>query len=187
MAKRTKTTAADFTVSELKAMLAAKTKIDDLESQRAALQKDLARVEKELAVLLRGAAPGTTSNRKKAGRKKAAKKAPKRPSAKAADQAATAAPKRGRPKKAAGAKGRTKKATATATKRATAKSGPTIESVIVDLIQANGGEMSFKEIFATIQKRKLVKSKATNFDNVLRRTISTSRKITRAGRGIYRA
>ncbi|MBE0567928.1 MAG: hypothetical protein IH621_18385 [Krumholzibacteria bacterium] len=182
MAKRTKSTPADFTVTELKAMLAAKTRIDDLESQRAALQKDLARVEKELAVLLRGAVAGT-SNRKKAGRKKAAKKAPKRPAKKTA---AKAAPKRGRPKKAAGAKGRAKKAGAAATKRGTTKPAPTIESVVVDVIKANGGEMSFKDIYATIQKKKLVKTKATNFDNVLRRTISTSGKIKRAGRGVYR-
>ncbi|MBE0564607.1 MAG: hypothetical protein IH621_01500 [Krumholzibacteria bacterium] len=185
MAKRTKTTAADFTVSELKAMLAAKTKIDDLESQRAALQKDLARVEKELTVLLRGAGAGT-SNRKKPGRKKAAKKAPKRPARNTAAKAATATPKRGRPKKAAGAKGRPKKATAAATKRRTAKPAPTIESVVVDVIKANGGKMAFQDILATIQKKKLIKTKATNFDNVLRRTISTSDQIKRAARGIYR-
>ena len=180
MAKRSKTTAADFTVSELKAMLAAKTRIDDLESQRAALQKDLARVEKELAVLLRGAAPGTTSNRKKAGGKKAAKKAPKRLAAKAAAKAATAAPKRGRPKKAAGAKRTAKKTTR-------AKPAPTIESVVIDVIKANGGKMAFQDILATIQKKKLVKTKAKDFANVLRRTISTSGKIKRAGRGVYRA
>lgn len=185
MAKRTKTTAADFTVAELKAMLAAKTKIDELTARRDALAADLAKVEKELAGLLGGVVPGKPA-RKKAGRKKAAKKAAKRPVRKTAAKAAAVAPKRGRPKKAAGAKGRAKKATGAATKRAAAKGGPTIESVVVDVIKANGGEMAFQEIKASILKKKLVKTKATNFDNVLRRTISTSGKIKRAGRGVYR-
>ncbi len=66
------------------------------------------------------------------------------------------------------------------------RAGPTIESVVVDLIKANGGKMAFQDILATIQKKKLVKSKAKSFDNVLRRTISTSGKIKRAGRGVYR-
>ena len=39
MAKRTKKAAADFTVSELKAMLAAKTRIEELTPQRDALRK----------------------------------------------------------------------------------------------------------------------------------------------------
>ena len=186
MAKRTKKTAADFTVSELKAMLAAKTKIDELTEKRDELHAALAKIDKELAGLLGGAIPGTRG-RKKAGRKKTAKKTAKRPARKTAAKAATAAPKRGRPKKAAGAKGRPKKATAAATKRATAKGGPTIESVVVDVIKANGGNMAFQEVLATIQKKKLIKTKAKDFANVLRRTISTSGKIKRAGRGVYRA
>ncbi|MBE0564915.1 MAG: hypothetical protein IH621_03090 [Krumholzibacteria bacterium] len=188
MAKRTKATPADFTVSELKAMLAAKTRIDELADKRDDLQAALAKVEKELAGLIGGVVPGKPA-RRKAGRrkvaKKAAKKTAKRPAKKTAAKAATAAPRRGRPRKAAGAKGKAKKATATATKRATAKAGPTIESVVVDLIKANGGKMTFQDILATIQKKKLVKTKATNFDNVLRRTISTSEAIKRVGRGIY--
>jgi len=39
---------------------------------------------------------------------------------------------------------------------------------------------------ATIQKKKLIKTKSANFANVLRRTISTSEKIKRVGRGVYR-
>lgn len=64
------------------------------------------------------------------------------------------------------------------------KRGPTIESFIIDVIQANGGKMAFQEILATIQKKKLIKTKARDFANVLRRKISTSRKIMRAGRGV---
>ncbi len=112
---------------------------------------------------------------------------PKRPVKAAAAKATTTAPKRGRPKKAVGAKGRSKKATGAATKHATAKTAPTIESVVIDVIKANGGKMAFQEVLATIQKKKLIKTKANDFANVLRRTISTSGKIKRAGRGVYRA
>lgn len=185
MAKRTKTTAADFTVSELKSMLAAKTKIDELTAQRDALAKDLAKVEKELAGLLGGVVPGKPA-RKKAGRKKAVKKTAKRPARKTAAKAATAAPKRGRPKKAGGAKKTAKKPSRAKGAPRAAKGGPTIESVVIDVIKANGGKMAFQEVLATIQKKKLIKTKAKDFANVLRRTISTSGKIKRAGRGIYR-
>lgn len=137
-------------------------------------------------MLLRGAVAGTTSNRKKPGRQKAAKKAPKRPAAKTAAKAATAAPTRGRPKKAIGAKKVAKKTTRAKPAPRGAK-GPTIESVVVDVIKANGGKMAFQEILATIQKKKMVKTKAKDFANVLRRTISTSERIKRAGRGVYRA
>ena len=173
MAKRTRTTAADFTVAELKAMLTAKTKIDELTAKRDALATDLAKVEAELAGLLGGVVPG------KPARKKASKKA--------AAKASAAAPKRGTPKKATRAEGRAKKATGAATKRAAAKGAPTIESVVVDLIKANGGKMAFQEVLATIQKKKLIKTKAKDFANVLRRTISTSEKIKRTGRGVYSA
>jgi hypothetical protein len=47
--------------------------------------------------------------------------------------------------------------------------------------------MAFPEIMATIQKKKLIKTKSANFANVLRRTISTSAKIKRVARGTYRA
>ena len=177
MAKRIPTPA-DFSVSELKAMLAAKSRIDELESQRKSLQTQLTKVEKELSALLAGAVP-RASSRKKAGRNRAA--------GKTAAKAATAVPRRGRPKKAAGAKGITKKTTQAKTAPRGARSGPTIESVVVDLIKANGGKMAFQEILASIQKKKLVKSKAKSFDNVLRRTISTSQKISRVARGVYKA
>ena len=185
MRKKAQPGPADFTVSELKAMLAAKTKIDELTAQRDALAKDLAKVEKELTGLLGGGIPGR-SVRKKAGRKKAAKKAAKRPARKTAAKATPAAPKRGRPRKAAGAKKTAKKPTRAKPERRGAKGGPTIEAVVIDMIKANGGKMAFKEVLATIQKKKLIKTKAKDFANVLRRTISTSGKIKRAGRGVYR-
>jgi hypothetical protein len=52
---------------------------------------------------------------------------------------------------------------------------------------ANKKPMAFPEIMATIQKKKLIKTKSANFANVLRRTISTSEKIKRVSRGTYRA
>ncbi|MBK6898284.1 MAG: hypothetical protein IPH09_03140 [bacterium] len=63
----------------------------------------------------------------------------------------------------------------------------TVESVVVALLKANKKPMAFPEIMATIQKRKLIKTKSSNFANVLRRTISTSSKIKRVGRGVYKA
>ncbi|MBK9304479.1 MAG: hypothetical protein IPM94_11465 [bacterium] len=59
--------------------------------------------------------------------------------------------------------------------------------MVVALLKANKKPMAFPEIMATIQKKKLVKTKSANFANVLRRTISTSSKIKRVGRGVYRA
>ena len=178
MAKRT--SPADFTVTELKAMLAAKTKIDELTAQRDELQAAVAKIDKELASLLGGKVPAAAT------RKKTAKTSPKRPARSTAAKAATTAPKRGRPKKAAGVKAAAKKPTRAKPAPRGGK-GPTIEAVVIDVIKANGGKMAFQEVLATIQKKKLIKTTAKDFANVLRRTISTSGKIKRAGRGVYRA
>ena len=81
MAKRTRVKLADFTVAQLKAMLAAKTRIDELEAQRGELRKSLDEVEKELASLLAGVASG--KGRKKAAAKKTvAKRGAKKATAK---------------------------------------------------------------------------------------------------------
>ncbi len=61
----------------------------------------------------------------------------------------------------------------------------TVESVVVDLIKANGKPMTFPEIHDAITKRKLVKTKSKNFANVLRRTLSTSGLLKRVDRGVY--
>ena len=78
MAKRTNTTAADFTVSELKAMLAAKTKIDELTAQRTPWPRIWRKVEKELAGLLGGAVPGTIGQ-EEGWAEEGARKPPRRP------------------------------------------------------------------------------------------------------------
>jgi hypothetical protein len=47
--------------------------------------------------------------------------------------------------------------------------------------------MAVHEILAIIKKQKLVKTKAANFDGVLRQAMSKSSMIKRMGRGVYRA
>ncbi len=182
MAKRTRPNPADFTVAQLEAMLAAKTQIDELEGQRTELMKELDKVETALAKLLSGKIaarkPARKKAVKKAARKKAAKKVAKKTTGK---RAAKKVAKKATGKRAAKKTGKK----ATKAKAARAKSRPTIESVIVDLLTKNGGPMAFKDILGAIQKQKLVKTKSKNFPNVLRRTLSTSERIKRAGRGVY--
>jgi len=158
---------ANFTVAELKAMLEAKTRIDELEAQRDELVKNLNAVEKELASLLAGvkSSRGKTGGRKRTVARRVAK---------------TAAAKRG-------AKKAGRKVAAKASKKtAPAKGRATIESVVVDLLKKAGEPVVFQDLLATIKKQKLVKTKSANFANVLRRTLSTSKAVRRAGRGVYR-
>lgn len=82
-----------------------------------------------------------------------------------------------------GAKKAVKKAAA---KKAPATGSPSIETVVVDLLKANGAPMAVPEILATIRKQKLIKSKASNFDGVLRQAMAKSSRIKRVGRGVYR-
>jgi predicted nucleic acid-binding Zn-ribbon protein len=77
-----------------------------------------------------------------------------------------------------------------ARKKAGAKKTPStgsIETVVLDLLKANGAPMTIPEILATIKKQKLVKTKAANFAGVLRQMLSKSSKVKRVGRGVYRA
>ncbi len=74
-----------------------------------------------------------------------------------------------------------------AAKKAPATGSPSIESVVIDLLKANGAPMAVSEILAMIKKQKLVKTKAANFDGVLRQAMYKSSKIKRVGRGVYRA
>jgi hypothetical protein len=45
--------------------------------------------------------------------------------------------------------------------------------------------LEFKAIMAAIKKGKLVKTKSKNFENVLRRTLSTSTAVKRVARATY--
>lgn len=83
-----------------------------------------------------------------------------------------------------GAKKARKKASA---KTVPATGAPTIETIVVDLLKANGAPMAVPEILAIIKKQKLVKTKAANFDGVLRQAMSKSSRIKRVRRGVYRA
>jgi hypothetical protein len=132
------------------------------------------------------------TTKKKVTRKKVAKKATKK---KATKKRAT---RKKVVKKTAAKKKTTKRKTTKKTRRKTAKkatrkparrkasrSGNTLEDVVAGLIKKNGGPLPFQKIYATITRRKLFVSKSKNFDNVLRRTLSTSRKVKRVGRGVY--
>ena len=176
MAKRKHPTAADFTVAELKAMLAAKTQIDELESRRGELLKELDRVEKDLAKVLTGGVAA-----RKPARKKVAKKVSKR----GAKQVAKKATGKRAAKKVAKKSAKKSSRRKVTKKAAPTKPRPTIESVVVDLLTKKSEPMAFKDILGEIQKKKLVKSEAADFSNVLRRTLSTSERIKRVGRGVY--
>ena len=96
-------------------------------------------------------------------------------------------------KKAAAKKTTAKKTVKKASKKATKKTGRkpaargkvTVEDVVVKLIKKNRGPMPFKEILAAILDGKLVETRSKSFDNVLRRTLSTSEKIVNVSRGVY--
>ncbi|MBD3221791.1 hypothetical protein GF314_11175 [bacterium] len=60
-----------------------------------------------------------------------------------------------------------------------------LEDVVVQVLTERGEPMAFKEILETITSQKLFRSRSKSFDNVLRRTISTSDKIKRVSRGVY--
>ena len=65
------------------------------------------------------------------------------------------------------------------------RSSQTLEQVVAGLIKRNGAPLPFQKILSTITRKKLFVSKSKNFDNVLRRTLSTSTAIKRVGRGVY--
>lgn len=165
MAKTPRDLLNSLSAAELKRMIVTKQKVEKLETAQTSLLGKLAKVEKEIAKLLAGGAVKAPRKKvaKKTARKKAGRKAaPKKTVAKKAGKK----PIRKAPRKRAG-------------------SGAKLEDVIIQVIKAAGKEMSFPDIKATIASKKLYKSKSKNFDNVLRRTISTAKGIKRVGRGVY--
>jgi hypothetical protein len=60
-----------------------------------------------------------------------------------------------------------------------------LEDVIVAVIKKNGSPVPFQTLKTKILAGKLFKTKSGNFDNVLRRTLSTSKAVKRVGRGVY--
>lgn len=151
----------DLSTTDLKRLLAARERIDVLEGEKSRLVKELARVEGELAKLMSGATGGGP-RKKKAGKKKAAKK----------KVARKKVVKKSAPRKVAAAKPR-------------GKSKMKLEDVIVAVIRKNRSPIAYQDLKARIVEGKLFKTKSGNFDNVLRRTLSTSQMVKRVGRGIY--
>jgi len=119
--------------------------------------------------------------KKKAAKKKVAKKkvAKKKAVKKAAVKKKTVKKAEKKPK--ASKKKVVKKKVA---RKSSAKS-PTVESVVVGLLKKAKGPLSFQDILSRINEGKLVKTKSKNFANVLRRTLSTSKKVKRPSRGVY--
>ena len=183
----------DLSTTDLKRLLAARERIDVLEGEKSLLVKELARIEKELTKLMSGVTGRSPGPRKKAGKKKVAKKkaakrkvtkkkvAKKTSRKKVKKTVKKAARKITRKKvvrkKSGGVKSRTGKGPGGAKMK--------LEDVIVAVIKKNRSPVAFQDLKARIVKGKLFKTKSDNFDNVLRRTLSTSKMVKRVGRGIY--
>ena len=177
MAKKVRTVLTQLTTAELKRLLVARERIDVLDKEKAKLLKELAVVERELRKLMGGKAP---TRRKVTKRKVTKRKATKKKAAKKKVTKRKATRKKATRKKTAKKVVRKK-----ATRGKAGGSRIPLEDVIVSVLKKAGGKMSFQDLLATIVKGKLYKSKAASFDNVLRRTLSTSGKVKRVGRGIY--
>ncbi|MCB1183043.1 hypothetical protein KDM41_06395 [bacterium] len=118
-------------------------------------------------------AAGTAGRKgKKKVAKKAARKAVKKVAKKVAKKAAGKASRKGTGKAApkAGGKGAAKK---------------TLEDVIVQVLKAAGKPVPYRDLFAKIVDGKLFRTRSSNFDNVMRRTLSTSDRVQRVSRGVY--
>lgn len=187
-----------LTTAEMKRLLIARERIDVLLTEKDKLTKALNKIENELSKLMDGAgkSPGApkASGRKKAGRKKkaAVKKVAKKKKAK------KKVIKKKVTKKKVAKKKVTKKAVVKKKVAGKKKAAPRkvkagrktagrvkLEDVVVSVIKSHGKPMSYKELIGIIVKKKLFTSKSSNFDNVLRRTLSTSKLVKRVGRGIY--
>ena len=157
----------ELSTADLKRLLAARERIDVLEDERAKLVKELAKVEKELGKLMSGATKTGSRSVKKVRRKKSTRK------------------KTGTKKIARKKVPRKKVARKKVASKKTVAGKMKLEDVIVSVIKKNRSSIAFQELKARILKGKLFKTKSGNFDNVLRRTLSTSKKVKRVGRGIY--
>jgi hypothetical protein len=175
MPKFTKKMLESVSSAELKKMIVIKEKAEKLEAEKKKLETALAKVDKELTRLF-GSKPAAKS-RKKASRKKVARKR--------VVKRKVAAKSPGSKKKVVAKKAGKKAPRKAPVKRAAKGTTATLEDVVTKVIKAGGKKMAFQDIKKTIQAKKLFKTKSKNFDNVLRRTISTSKSIRRAGRGIY--
>jgi hypothetical protein len=180
----------ELSTTDLKNLLAARERIDILEKEQTRLRKELAAVESELDKLMAGtaAAAGRKPARKRAAKKTTRKKTTHRKAAKKAAAAKPAARAKASGKKAGkkAAKKTAKKAAAKpARRKAGARSGVKLEDVVAGLIRKARGPVAYKDLYKSIVEGKLYATRSSNFDNVLRRTLSTSKIIKRVGRGVY--
>lgn len=175
MARRKLSILTDLSTGDLKRLLVARERIDVLEAEKKKLVKELSRVEKELDTLMTGKAPGgATRGRKKVrGRKSTA-------------SAATGG-KRGPRKKTTTKKAGAKKVVRRKPAAGKGTSRVKLEDVVLAVLKKKGKPLAFKDLYEAIVGGKLFASKSKNFDNVLRRTLSTSKLVKRVGRGIYDA
>ena len=204
MAPKTKSLLSGLSTSDLKKLLVARERIDVLEEQRSRLAKELAGVDRELAGLMtaavagklpapakRGRKPGAGKTarkktvrkktaRKKAGRKKVAKKKTGRAKAtKSVKGAKVGKRSPGHPAKKADHRG--------APRKRAGKQRIKLEDVIVSVLKEQGPRLSFPDLYRAIVEGKRYVTKSKKFDNVLRRTLSTSTLVKRVGRGVYAA
>ena len=181
MARPKKSLLMNMSVDEIKKLMVVKEKLIKLEDRKARLENQLAKIDTEIGKLVGGVSAKPT--RKKRAKKKVAKKARKVTRKKAKKKVVKKAKKVTRKRT---AKKTAKKAVRKRAAKAAGKK-KTVEGVVVQLIKKHRGKMAFQDILKTIQKEKLIKTKSANFANVLRRTLSTSNKVKRAGRGVYTA
>ncbi|MGD9548286.1 MAG: hypothetical protein AB7V45_12170 [Candidatus Krumholzibacteriia bacterium] len=201
MVRKAQSILTDLSTADLKRLLVARERIDVLEQEKSRLVRELAKVEKELVGLMteasgpetapvrRGRKPGPRKVAKQGGAKKTARKAAPGD----APKKKAAAKKTGK-KKAAKTKTAKTKSVKKAAPKKTVKKAParaagrqTLEEVVLAVIRRNGKPMAFKDLMAAIVKGKLFATKSKNFDNVLRRTLSTSEVVKRVDRGVYAA
>ncbi len=183
MSNQQKSFLINLTAAEMKKLLIARERIDVLVAEKEKLTRDLNKIETELTRLLDSAGQSSPSGpkknktglKKKSARKKITKK--KTTKKKVAPKATKKTVKKTKSKKGLSLKTRANEIKNTGR--------PKLEDVVAKVIKANGGPMSYKELISLIVKKKLFVSKSSNFDNVLRRTLSTSKLIKRVGRGVY--
>ncbi len=187
----------ELSVADIKKLLANKKLVDVVIARKAKLETDLAKVERELERLLGAVGSPRKKGPRRKTRKKAKRKKLGRPAKKKAAKKKTAKKKvtKKRVTKKKATKKRVTKKRITKKKvvrksgrkstKKTGRSSPTLEQVVAGLIKRNGGPLPFQKILSTITRKKLFVSKSKNFDNVLRRTLSTSTVIKRVGRGVY--
>lgn len=179
MARKKSSLLNELSTADLKRLLHARERIDVLEGEKAKLVKELTRVEKELGKLMEGAATGKAV--RKTAKKSVRKKTVKKKTVKKKTAKKKTVKKKTIKKKVTRKKSPVRKAPAS--KKASGKMK--LEDVIVAVIRKNGSPVAFQDLKARIVKGKLFKTKSGNFDNVLRRTLSTSKMVKRVGRGIY--